>query len=110
MMGRAMGRLNIVWRRPIGAAALALAAIGGAITIAPSAAEDRWWRDYAGGPSSSRFVLSKEITKSNVGNLQVAWTYPFGETGFNPIVVNNVVYGRGRNGAIVALDAKTGKE
>ena len=106
----AMEGLNTRWGRPIGAAALALAAIAGVITITPSAAEDRWWRDYAGGPSSSRFVLSKEITKSNVANLQVAWTYPFGETNFNPIVVNSVVYGRGRNGAIVALDAKTGKE
>ena len=48
--------------------------------------------------------------KSNVGRLTVAWTYPFGETGFNPIVVRGVIYGRGRNGAIVALDAKTGKE
>ena len=40
----------------------------------------------------------------------MAWTYPFGETGFNPIVVRGVIYGRGRNGAIVALEATTGKE
>ena len=30
--------------------------------------------------------------------------------GFNPIVVAGTIYGRGRNGAIIALDAKTGKE
>ena len=40
----------------------------------------------------------------------MAWTYPFGETGSNPIVVRGTIYGRGRNGAIVALDAKSGKE
>src|SRR4029453_1744443 len=33
-----------------------------------------------------------------------------GETGFNPIVARGTIYGRGRNGAIVALDATTGKE
>ena len=96
--------------RPIGASAVILATLAGAIAVAPRAAQDRWWRDYAGGPTSSRFVESTEITTANVGNLTVAWTYPFGETGFNPIVVNGVVYGRGRNGAMVALDAKTGKE
>ncbi|MDP9324385.1 MAG: hypothetical protein M3P13_12185, partial [Acidobacteriota bacterium] len=35
----------------------------------------REWRDYAGGPDSSRFVAAKQITKSNVNQLQVAWTY-----------------------------------
>ena len=42
--------------------------------------------------------------------LQVAWTYPAGQTDFNPLVVRGVVYGRGANGSFVALDAATGKE
>ncbi len=91
-------------------AAAAVAALGCAFTLALSAADDKWWPDYAGGPASSRYFPSAQITRSNVGRLTVAWTYPFGETGFNPIVVRGVIYGRGRNGAIVALDAKTGKE
>ena len=70
----------------------------------------REWRDYAGGPDSSRFVAATEITKSNVGQLQVAWTYAAGQTDFNPLVVRGVVYGRGANEAFVALDAATGKE
>ena len=41
---------------------------------------------------------------------QVAWSYPLGETVFHPLVVRGTVYGRGRNGALVALDARTGKE
>ncbi len=40
------------------------------------AQQQREWRDYAGGPDSSRFVAATQITKSNVSQLQVAWTYP----------------------------------
>ena len=68
------------------------------------------WRDYAGGPDSSRFVASTQITPSNVQQLQVAWTYPAGLTDFNPVVVNGIVYGRGPEGSFVALDAATGKQ
>ena len=86
------------------AVAAAFAALGCAFSRALSAADDKWWPDYAGGPASSRYFPSAQITRSNVGRLTVAWTYPFGETGFNPIVVRAVIYGRGRNGAIVALE------
>jgi glucose dehydrogenase len=75
-----------------------------------SGQEPREWRDYAGGPHSSRFVASTEINKSNVHQLQVAWTYPPGQTDFNPLVVRGVVYGLGANGMFVALEAATGKE
>ena len=40
----------------------------------------------------------------------MAWTYPAGDTDFNPLVVRGVVYGRTRGTALVALDAATGKE
>ncbi len=40
----------------------------------------------------------------------MAWTYPFGDAGSSPIVVRGVIYGRGRNGSLVALDAATGRE
>src|SRR4051794_13289222 len=86
------------------------AALGAAITMSVSAADNKWWIDYAGGPASARYFPSAAINKSNVAGLAVAWTYPYGETGFNPIVAQGTIYGRGRNGAIVALDAKTGKE
>src|SRR5438876_6657672 len=87
-----------------------LLAAGWIIVASLSAAQDQWWPDYAGGPASARYFSSRTIDRTNVARLDVAWTYPYGETGFNPIVVHGVVYGRGRNGAIVALDAKTGKE
>ena len=75
-----------------------------------SAEQDVWWPDYAGGPASARYFDASQINKSNVGKLAIAWTYPHGETGSNPIVVGGVIYGRGRNGSLIALDAKTGKE
>ncbi len=78
--------------------------------LSVSGQDQREWRDYAGGPDSSRFVAAKQITKSNVNLLQVAWSYPSGQTDFNPLVVRGVVYGRGANDSFVALDAATGKQ
>jgi glucose dehydrogenase len=87
-----------------------LAAVFASAPALRSADGDKWWPDYAGGPASARFFEADQITKSNVGKLEIAWTYPFGETGSNPIVVRGIVYGRGRNGSLIAVDAKTGKE
>jgi glucose dehydrogenase len=75
-----------------------------------SAGAQREWRDYAGGPDSSRFVAATELTKANVHQLQVAWTYQPGQTDFNPLVVRGVVYARGAGNTFVAVDAATGKE
>jgi quinoprotein glucose dehydrogenase len=82
-----------------------------AIVSVPILAQSpREWRDYAGGPDSSRFVASTQITKANVGQLEVAWTYPAGLTDFNPLVVRGTVYARGEANSFVALDAATGKQ
>ena len=70
----------------------------------------REWRDYAGGPDSSRFVAATQITKGNVSALQVAWTYPDGDTDFNPLVVRDVIYTRARGNTLVAIDAATGAQ
>jgi len=70
----------------------------------------REWHDYGGGPDNSKFSTLKQVNKSNVTKLDVAWTYPYGETMFNPIVARGVIYGKGRNNSLVALDAETGKE
>ncbi len=73
-------------------------------------AADRWWTGYGNRPDNSRYFDARQIDKANVKQLQVAWTYPFGDTGSSPIVVRGVAYGRGRNGSLVAVDARTGKE
>jgi quinoprotein glucose dehydrogenase len=71
---------------------------------------DKWWPDFGANSANSHFVESEQITKSNVAQLEVAWFYPYGQTGFNPIVVDGVMYVLGRNNALIALDAATGKE
>src|SRR5512145_2651733 len=73
-----------------------------------AAQSPREWRDYAGGPDSSRFVAATQISKRNVTRLRVAWTYPDGDTDFNPLVVRDVIYTRARAGKLVAIDAGTG--
>ncbi len=90
-------------------AALAASVTAGVATTAQSST-DKWWTGYGSGSDHSRYVPSKQITRANVGRLQVAWTYPFGDTGSGPIVVRGVIYGRGRSGSLIAVDAATGKE
>src|ERR1035438_4488422 len=34
------------------------------------------WRDYEGGPDNSKYVALDQITKSDVGQLRIAWSYP----------------------------------
>ena len=97
------------WTVSVVKAAMMLTAAG-VTGLSVSDQDQREWRDYAGGPDSSRFVAAKQITKSNVNQLQVVWTYAAGQTDFNPLVVRGVIYGRGANGAFVALDAATGNQ
>src|SRR5829696_1537784 len=87
--------------------ALALAGLVELTLSAQVGTRPREWRDYGGGPDTSRFVGATQITKDNVAGLRVAWTYPAGQTDFNPVVVRGVVYGRGAGNSFVALDAAT---
>jgi glucose dehydrogenase len=70
------------------------------------------WSQYLGGPDSSQYSALKQINKSNVTKLEVAWSYPTGQGTFvfDPIVVDGVLYVLKQNNAIAALDAATGKE
>jgi quinoprotein glucose dehydrogenase len=105
------GSRNGRWLIAAGMALLALFVAGTLGSSVSGQSEDRReWRDYAGGPDGSRFMPLKEITKSNVGQLQVAWSYPYADTGFNPIVAHGVIYTSARSGSLVAIDAATGKE
>lgn len=98
-------------RRPAAVlTAAVILALAAAVGPTASGQGRREWRDYAGGPDSSRFVDARQIDKSNVRRLAVAWTYPAGLTDFNPLVVRGVVYGRGPNNSFVALDAATGRQ
>src|SRR5580704_9530063 len=71
------------------------------------------WTDYLGGPDSAQYSALKQINKSNVSQLQIAWTYPTGDKNsydFNPVIVDGVMYVQAKNNSIVALDAATGRE
>jgi glucose dehydrogenase len=81
-----------------------------AVGAGTAARSGRWWWDNLAGPDSSNYVDVDQIKKSNVSQLAVAWTYPYASSGFNPIVVDDVLYTAGRNGSLIALDATTGKE
>jgi quinoprotein glucose dehydrogenase len=79
-------------------------------SVAIASRTTKWWSDNLHGPDSSNYVDSDQIKKSNVNQLEVAWFYPYAQSGFNPIVVDNVMYLLGRNSSLIAVDATTGKE
>src|SRR5215475_1850301 len=70
------------------------------------------WKDYLGGPDGAHYSPLTQINASNVSKIEVAWTYPAADetSVFCPLVVDNVAYIAAKGGALVALDATTGKE
>ena len=69
------------------------------------------WDQYLGGADSSQYSSLAQIDKSNVGRLEVAWSYPTGENYlFNPLIVGSTMYVLAKGRSIVALDATTGRE
>src|SRR5271168_239386 len=70
------------------------------------------WGQYLGGADSSQYSSLKQINKSNVKQLEVAWTFQTGPGTytFNPIVVDGVMYVLAQSNSVVALDAATGKQ
>ena len=79
------------------------------LTILHAAEE---WPVY-GGSEGRRFSSLKQINKSNVSKLQVAWTYDTadgpGGLQTHPIVVDGILYGNTPKHKAIALDAATGK-
>jgi len=73
----------------------------------------RTWSSYLGTADSAQYSALRQINRTNVQQLKVAWTYPTGEGAifrFSPLVVNGVMYVLNGSHSIVALDAATGKE
>jgi quinoprotein glucose dehydrogenase len=84
-----------------------------ALWISPGVAQE--WPAYGGNPENSRYSPLKQIDRSNVAHLRVAWTYDASSAGgrgglqTQPIVVHGTVYGNTPAGQIIALDGGTGK-
>src|SRR3984957_2404023 len=71
------------------------------------------WRSYGGSSDGTQYSALRQINRSNVKELQVAWTYRTGDDRkyvFNPLVIDGTMYVLAKNNSIVALDAATGKE
>jgi quinoprotein glucose dehydrogenase len=71
------------------------------------------WRDYGGASDAAQYSSLNQIDRSNVKQLEIAWSYPTGDNNkyfFNPVEAGGVLYVLARNNSIVALDAASGKE
>ena len=70
----------------------------------------REWRDYAGGPDSSRFVASTPINRSNVSSSKSPGRTRPGSLTSIPLSSAASFTAAARNDSFVALDAATGKQ
>lgn len=71
------------------------------------------WREYGGANDAAQYSSLKQVNRSNVTKLQVAWKYATGDSNkyfFNPLVIDGTMFVLAKNNSIVALDAATGKE
>ncbi|HEX9001318.1 MAG TPA: PQQ-binding-like beta-propeller repeat protein [Blastocatellia bacterium] len=68
---------------------------------------------YGGGPEGLRYSRLRQINRSNVRQLQVAWKFDAedgaGDSQNQPVVMNGVLYGVTARHKVIALDAATGK-
>src|SRR5258708_10142933 len=67
------------------------------------------WRMYDGNYSGNRYSELKQITRSNVGSLQLKWVFPIPHFGLEvtPLAADGELYVTGPN-QVFALDALTG--
>jgi len=78
----------------------------------PGAPKYRGWGAYGGGPEQMRYSTLTQINRSNVAQLQPAWTYDSGESGglqTQPIVADGVLYAYTPMQKAFALRADTGE-
>jgi quinoprotein glucose dehydrogenase len=81
----------------------------------PLAGQTSDWKGYGGGPENIRYSPLNQITRKNVSQLKVAWTFdsgdafPGSELQCNPITIDSVLYATTPKLNVIALDAGTGK-
>src|SRR5688572_2787879 len=95
---------------------VSIAAVSQIITVRGQSAPRLYttWSQPGGSIEGAQYSALKHINKSNVHQLELQWFHPApGPTGrfaFSPLVVDNVMYVVGKDSAVFALDAVTGKE
>ena len=70
------------------------------------------WSYYGGAPENDHYSSLKQINRSNVSRLAVAWSFDTGEEGglqTSPLEVGGVLYGITPTQKVFALDAATGR-
>lgn len=93
--------------------AIALCLLASIVGVAQTSSHrSRDWPVYGGSAENQHYSPLAQINKSNVKQLQVAWSYDTEESGglqTSPIEVNGILYGISPTQKIFALDAATGK-
>ncbi len=103
-------------RQSVELRALILGTSLGLLTVFFTTAADREWPAVGGDPGGTRYSDLSQITKKNVKEVQIAWTYHTGDSGkgttieCTPIVIGGIMYVTTVNSKVVALNAATGKE
>jgi quinoprotein glucose dehydrogenase len=99
------------FRSAIAASACIFATAWGASRI--NQPDHRAWSDYGGAPDSMQYSSLRQINKTNVKRLELAWFHPVpgssGRFGFAPLVVGDRMILLGPDNAIIAVNAATGK-
>src|SRR5665213_1965130 len=89
----------------------ALLVVAAAITFLSAAETD--WPAYGGGAEDIRYSALRQIDRSNVKNLRIAWSYDTadgsGDPQTQPIMVDGILFGLTPKHKVIALDAATGK-
>ncbi|ROR17938.1 quinate dehydrogenase (quinone) [Comamonas sp. BIGb0124] len=98
-------------------------AVGDSVALKPVAPdqEQRNWAHYGNTSGGTRFAALDQITRNNVKDLAVAWTYRTGDTPVSPggggaedqltpLQIGERVFVCTPHNNVIALDASTGKE
>ncbi len=96
----------------ITAAIVASALLAVAQTRPPDTAYSGW-SEYGGSPDAAQYSSLRQINRSNVKHLKIAWKYSTGDGQkylFNPLLRHGVLYVMAHDKSYVALDAATGKQ
>ena len=92
------------------------------LIVSVSLAKAEEWRNYANDSGGSKYSPLRQINKTNVSSLKVAWTYHTGDVSdgsdnpsrsafeTTPLVVDGVLFLSTPFSRVIALDAETGKE
>jgi quinoprotein glucose dehydrogenase len=107
------GRARLIW---LASSAAISALVGTLLAAQPDALRTQQyttWSDYGGSADSMQYSALTQIGAANVSRLELAWHYPVpdrtGNFGFNPLVVDGVMYVLGLDRQIVALEGASGR-